>query len=906
MLDKEKIENVGQAGPSPDENIKMESAEWETLGDFALRTESARIIGVRRRIEKRREAEEELREIRIKSAEEKIGKESSEISERVAAAQNLSELLKNIEKNRENKYAGRVCGEEDKEEIKTEKTQIPAPDEEKETSKKADEKPKEESKQDFDMGIFVRVDETAEAAFAPVFLNSEGISFGGALKEESADAFFSGATPEVRLSGFGEWDSPAKINDSSENVCADFLADESEDFAADNTLVYGEYNENDCAQYGADTSYEPYSDEVFFASYENKEDESFASSFESEKLADEKIYPDVYQNGVLLDAGHVYEENYGFSDIGYESIDDTGADFDAPQIIPNGLTENDSYGSENFADAAEFKLAAEQSGEYKSSFEYEKYPTESDFGITNVSGESFDEYEAKALDTVDTVTAEGVWEPFEISPTYKEAHVQDENLNEINALSESDINHEFSGEYKDGGELLSFGEYEDNFGFSPLGRKELSALVKSKEKGIELLKSQMHTGEYYPGGSRFIVEDLNLQKDVLDERAALLSTCQKAGFGDMVERQKAEMLSEIAGYNELVEKYERELGHTLPLASRAIPADIIAGREYQKLSYVSFAEEEFFEVEEYRFSKSGISREEKKSLLEADREQREREKRKYSLSEKNPSEKAIERSIDEIDVRIDYSINSAIEKLDFMDNSFSVNSADNKAERRALKKKIRRLERIRKKVKEEELYNIKRYYSALAIEPESVFGAKKQASLESLRMRLDSVLNERNELNSRLIELYTDGNREDVEKINRCGAAIRRRSSKRVKRRLSREMRVLRERIPLDIKEKLVISANKLIEAESYADSLEYRMKKTKIRGNARRDMKNEIKKRRRSLKLLYADYKHFLKKARKHVERAEDFKKQLYWLLLLALIIGAALGVYFIFREQILGFLGF
>ncbi len=916
MLDKDKIEKVGQSGFSPDEGLNADNREQESFESLILRTESARISEVRRRIEKRREAEKELREIRTKNSDDRIDMEASEISERVNAARNLSERLKKIEKNTENKIAGEASfAEENKEENNEEQENRDklAFGGEKEPANENGEKLKEESKPNFDMGISVKVDDKAEGAFAvsqeafaPAFSESYGQRIREYPKEESADAFFSGDEAEVRLSGFGDWDSPIRDENSHEEIYTDFLADASEDGFFD-TAVYtdGTLYGQDRTEFVSETLIEPYSDAVFFNSYEAQNDDSFVHSFAEEKIVEEKIYPDVYENGVLLDSGNRYEEKYAFSEMNSKVSDYDDANFELGHIIPNELSENNDYRGEFPADMGEFRFEGAQNGEYKPLPEFEKYPTVSDFGMVLPEDAPLD-----ALDDKDflALEKESVWEPFEITPSYKEAVEEVPNFYEMNSIADDGLSQEPHLSYGEGDELLSFGEYEDSFGFAPLNKKELSLLVKRKEKGIELLKRQMNTDNHYPGGARLIAEDLNLQKDVIDERAILLSACAKGGFGDMVERQRAEMLSEIAQYNELVEEYEKEIGHTLPLASRAIPSDIIAGRDYQKLSYVSFAEEAQYSGEDYavgKFSNSRMSREEKKSLLEADR--KERERRKYPSDEENLFDGTMKKSVEAIDRRINCYINSFREKLDFMDNSFSVNAADNRIKKRVLKKKIRRLEKIRAKVKEEDLYNLKRYYSALRVEPDDVLGVKRRGMLESLSLRLDSVLRERDEVNSRLIELYTEGIKNgDIEKINRRGSAIRRRSSKRAKRRLSRDMRVIRERIPLDIKEKLVLAANKLIDAESYADSLEYRMKKSKVRGNARRDMKNEIRSRRRSLKPLYADYRHFLKKARKYAERADDFKKQLYWLLLLLLTVGAAVGIYLIFREQISGFFDF
>ena len=61
---------------------------------------------------------------------------------------------------------------------------------------------------------------------------------------------------------------------------------------------------------------------------------------------------------------------------------------------------------------------------------------------------------------------------------------------------------------------------------------------------------------------------------------------------------------------------------------------------------------------------------------------------------------------------------------------------------------------------------------------------------------------------------------------------------------------------------------------------MKFKIKKTKPRGEVRRDMKTKIRENRAAIKYYLSDYRRFLKRAKAYAERALGVKIQIVWVL--------------------------
>jgi len=415
-------------------------------------------------------------------------------------------------------------------------------------------------------------------------------------------------------------------------------------------------------------------------------------------------------------------------------------------------------------------------------------------------------------------------------------------------------------------------------------------VLEKRLKGIELQS----------GGAqstiRLTVERLNLLKEIIGECVIILSASSAVGSRRHTREARAALMREINKYNLAARDYCDETGFTVPTVSSELPYQVIRGESYVLPSYIRYVEEELIPEDDGiglgRLSSRARRREEKRELLFAASNER-RRSGYASLSEENGSE-AIARARLAVGARYDSEIRDARDEIDFLKICYLPREADRASRRRELLSSLTRLEKNKRAAVMLEGEDNKRYRRAL----ELCTGRE----LESLRLRLDTVLRERDAIDGKLINLYTGDGNGDPALMKRASAARRKRSAS-VARRFRRDMRILRERIPLDIKEKLTSLANGLIDREGRIAALKVGMKH-KPRGSvARRDAAREIRTLERSLRPLHDDYRSMLKRAGKYAESIEAKRVQLAWLAGTALI-SIALGVlYFIFRDEINGF---
>lgn len=450
---------------------------------------------------------------------------------------------------------------------------------------------------------------------------------------------------------------------------------------------------------------------------------------------------------------------------------------------------------------------------------------------------------------------------------------------------------------------------EEHYDFYAYNKGELKRLIKEHESLIASLEDSMKRKEkdgYSSSVIRSVVDRLNLLKEIIGERVLILSACVAINSERHINKHRLKLLREISVYNFAAKEYKAETGYTLPEVSETLPADVIANRSYVLPSYIRYIEEDLqiSPDEEITFNGSPRSnkREIGRELLDVAKAEMSSVKRNELLSALDDSLDAIGKSVLAVKSRFEYEINECRERLSFLDNSYSVNGRDRALTRRELLRRIRKLERNKKKALILEKEDSRRYSSALLISSDMAGNEKTRTRLESLRLRLDTVLREREEIDTRLITLYTGDSKGELSLIRKT-SAIRKRSSRGVSRRFRRDMRILNKRIPLDIKEKLVRLVNELIDRESSANALRYRMKRMKRGSAARRDLAREIKLRESSLKPLYGDYKSMLKRARKYEEHIRDFKVQALWIFGTLLVLFGVFAVYVIFRDEIHGF---
>ena len=424
--------------------------------------------------------------------------------------------------------------------------------------------------------------------------------------------------------------------------------------------------------------------------------------------------------------------------------------------------------------------------------------------------------------------------------------------------------------------------------------------------------------------TRAFLDTVNLNKHIVDLRAMALYAVVVSKKTNEKRPRKRLLTDAINEYNSVLSDYEGRTGETYKKANLSLVADIIGGKKYTPLPLIGYHDEREFILQkfdedfDFESSKPASRREKNREKLRFLRESLKEEKRIARFANKGLTlgfgekisvfREKIERDILLIKTRCEALKTNAQSRLDYLEYSYSASYGEKRRERRELKESVRKIKKLKKRALKYEKLDSERYYSQLLVTAESAGLTKRRAidKLDSLNMQLDTLLSERERINEQLIKLYSgDISGEGDKKINQHIRKIKKNVARKTSRRFRREMRVLEKHVPLDVKEKLAKSVNKIIDAEILIATLRYKLRKMKPYGEAKRDMKRKIRENRAAIKYYVADYRRFLKRAKMYENRAKGVKIQIVWVLAALAVTVVLAALYIRYEEPVNAFFG-
>ena len=652
-------------------------------------------------------------------------------------------------------------------------------------------------------------------------------------------------------------------------------------------------------KYNASLEYEAFSDDI--ALPENFEAFTDADS----AIPDFPSYTDADHTAVdfvaYTDADHTAADFPSYTDVdhtavdfaAYTDVDHTSTDFGAYTDVEHTAPDFDTYTDADAHDAQGYDLYASLG---------EAYPHDS--GHYEVHYESYEDEKAVAAYEAMLMRRERSERRFTGYDAGDAESAQFQSPVDIDFDQTALVTYDFSS-YNEA-ELLRY-------------FKSSEKRVRGYERAIGKKRRAMAnlTGE---DKSRALLDIVNLNKHIADHRAMALVAVIASKNKKHVKARRRMLTDSINEYNSALSDYEARCGESFNKVPLTLVADIAGGGEYKPIPLILYKDEfselpEAYEDLPFEDGTAATRRERNREKLRIAKEARREEKRIKNLARVNTGldldagEKLssvgakIERDVVMLRARFDSLKLDAESRLDYLDYSYSASGKDKNAERKALKSRIRVLKRLKKSALKHERRDSERYYSQLFVNADKlgITGRLKLEKLDSLNMRLDALLSERERINEQLIKLYSgDVNGEGDKKINFKIKKIKRSVARRTSKRFRRDMEVLEKRVPLDIKEKLAKSVNKIIDAEVLSSVLKYKLRHTKPRGEARREMKQKIKVSRASLKYYLSDYRRFLKRARTYAMRVRRVKIQIVWILAILAATVSLIAIYLRFRDPV------
>lgn len=419
-------------------------------------------------------------------------------------------------------------------------------------------------------------------------------------------------------------------------------------------------------------------------------------------------------------------------------------------------------------------------------------------------------------------------------------------------------------------------------------------------------------------------EKLALEKEGVDLLCQTLCSAVSLSDKKAIKKFKKLLSHRIASYNTLLKECKSRTGKDIPLISRSVPKDIIAGRAYQRTQNIYFAEGSHLPEQKKlsRRERKRLEREELKLAAKTEAEREELEKtvkkklgkkaltkeQKEALQDKL-SAIAKQREYDEqlIEARYDFLIARNTTERDAKSMSFFVKKKGKKKTHvELLNKRIKTLTAERGKAAKQQRLDNARYYEIVATDVSITAFKKRGANREelgALRRRIELLLAKRDEINKKLLNLYTGYSAQDGKRgLDTKVAKVKREAMKKVYKQQKRIYRLLEsQKAPASLKEKVYELMNEKTAKTGTVAELTYRIKKGKLTGAAKREFVKERKKQLGNIKRIDADIKRYRrKKISKVIERNKTRKSQIAWLIALVIIIGGGYALYYFFGAQI------
>ena len=304
-----------------------------------------------------------------------------------------------------------------------------------------------------------------------------------------------------------------------------------------------------------------------------------------------------------------------------------------------------------------------------------------------------------------------------------------------------------------------------NANITVLDEKELKTYLAKSNKALDNVKSRLETTvkqkDEATGYNKvlLIINCLTYQRYVVERIAENLHVCVKILDNKRVKEFKKVLADEIAAYNKFVDEYETLTRGKLTRASANIPDDIINGKAYTPIPAISYTANDGTtrnsDAELAAVAVSAAAAAEKAST-----DKKTAKKNKEIVKKTALEEKIIEQANKDASViakAADFEISYLESQKDMTLFRFGRETTDMAKLKKQVDEKIKAVQKNTKEALKLEDEDNKRYYEVITNDPanmETKKGKPDRAKIASLRTQLMTLLNKRDELNSKLLAVY--------------------------------------------------------------------------------------------------------------------------------------------------------
>ena len=303
-----------------------------------------------------------------------------------------------------------------------------------------------------------------------------------------------------------------------------------------------------------------------------------------------------------------------------------------------------------------------------------------------------------------------------------------------------------------------------NANISILDERELKKYLNRSDRALENVRTRLATATKQKDEAKgyakvlLIINCLTYERYIIERLAENLHVCNKLSDAKKVKALKKNLTNEIKAYNTLVDEYEVLTRSHLTRASESIPEDILAGKPFAAIPAISYT------------ANDGTSRNSDADVAAvaaaaaaavegAKAKKKLSKKQKKAIKKTALEEKVAEQANKDLTVitkGYDFKISLLESQKDMSYYRFGKNVFDMKALKKAANKRIKEAQKAHKLALKYEEKDNERYYAVITNDPVTM-KAKKRADrvqIASLRNEMMTLLNKRDEVNSKLLAIY--------------------------------------------------------------------------------------------------------------------------------------------------------
>ncbi len=413
-----------------------------------------------------------------------------------------------------------------------------------------------------------------------------------------------------------------------------------------------------------------------------------------------------------------------------------------------------------------------------------------------------------------------------------------------------------------------------------------------------------------------IVEKIGVQKEICELSIEALSSAAYADVRGRITKHKRILEEHIDRYNLFCDEYETATGRPLERLSKNMASDVISGKICKPIPNVYYSGAEgdtAYGALDARSDKAHrLQAEEQMLYQEYNRYLEDGARAEFLPDGDKPRQKSdknsqirykTERDILLIGLRNEYVLSSLEAKKDILTHSFGSDI-----------KKLKELDRLEKRIekaKKATLSSLKlersdnaRFYMLPLLDPidEKPKRSARPERLNALRVRLNALLSEREDINERLITLYGGADKKLARvEVNRKAGVVRRKSAKAMRRRQHQLARIINKyKAPVSMKEEAYGLLNRKIALVALADETRYKLKRLKPFGNARRELVRTLRKTERDIRHNDKEIRYMIKRIKGYETRFEEHKGRAKLLIATVLILAALISSVLLFGDDV------